>query len=145
MANKDKGKREIDTSVGMRLKHFREKKGYSLYDAGKLAKVSPSYLHRIETGERKAPSYPILETLAGVLGTTVYQLTNTPVDEDKTRSVIEVLMTHEYTVKERKADRQIKDALIALIQTVISSRHPSEYQQGVLIIKRAQELCSLLN
>lgn len=60
--------RKISESFGSLIKHLREEKSLSLAELGELTGISPSYINRIELGERKAPSYPIIEKLAKGLG-----------------------------------------------------------------------------
>lgn len=59
--------RKIDDNFGYMLRSLREQRGLSLAKLGDIAGISSSYINRIELGERKAPSLPVIESLAEAL------------------------------------------------------------------------------
>ncbi|WP_067624780.1 MULTISPECIES: helix-turn-helix domain-containing protein [Alicyclobacillus] len=147
MSKDDKGNRELHPSVGLRLKHYRKEKGLSLYDLSKLINVSPSYLNRIENGERKAVSTPILKSWCEALGISMYQLLNVPVDAEEERTLFDLLMLYKYTVANGiEATPEIKAAIFALDNQVVNSDLTGEksYQDAILILERAKELNRLI-
>ena len=59
--------RKINDNFGYMLRSLREQRGLSLAKLGDIAGISSSYINRIELGERKAPSLPVIESLAEAL------------------------------------------------------------------------------
>ena len=147
VSQKDKGNRELHPSVGLRLKHYRREKGLSLYDLAKLTNVSPSYLNRVENGERKAVSTPILMNWCEALGISMYQLIHVPVDAEEEKTLFDVLILYRYTVGNGiEATPEIKAAIFALDNQVVNSDLSGEksYQDAILILERAKELNRLI-
>lgn len=73
--------REIELSVGERLRTLREEHGYSMRRLGKLAGVSPSLISEVERG-RVEPSISVLKRLASVLDTTLTYFFSKPRSDD---------------------------------------------------------------
>lgn len=55
-------------SFGSRLRSYRERAGLSQNSLAKKVGLSPSYINRLERGEREAPTREVVEALAGTLG-----------------------------------------------------------------------------
>lgn len=53
------------------LAHYREREGLSQNALGHLADVNPSYVHRLEAGERSTPTRQIVTALAQALDLTL--------------------------------------------------------------------------
>ena len=54
-------------TFGELLKHFREDRKYTLRDLGKLSDIDHAYIHRLETGEKEAPSDDVVTSLIKAL------------------------------------------------------------------------------
>ena len=54
-------------SFGYALKKFREGRGLTLRELGKLCEIDHTYIHRLETEERNSPSEETVESLARAL------------------------------------------------------------------------------
>lgn len=54
-------------TLGDLIKRFRENRGLSLGELGTLAKIDRAYIHRLETGEKTAPSEEVLSALLRAL------------------------------------------------------------------------------
>ena len=52
---------------GELLKRFREEREFTLRDLGKLSEVDHAYIHRLETGEKTAPSVNTVKALTKAL------------------------------------------------------------------------------
>jgi transcriptional regulator with XRE-family HTH domain len=146
---KDKEDRQLDPSVGLRLKHYRKEKGLSLYDLSKLipSSPSPSYLNRVENGHRRAISTKLLQNWCETLGVSMFQLLNVPVDVEEPKTLFDVLIMYDYTVADGiEATPEIKAALFALDNQVMNSDLIGErsYQDAILILERAKELNRLV-
>ncbi|WP_067929223.1 helix-turn-helix domain-containing protein [Alicyclobacillus shizuokensis] len=143
---RDKGKREIHDSVGARIKFLREQKHLSLKDLENKTGISASYLNRLEKGERKSPGCPIMFKLADALDVSVFELLHLPVEADKPKTLFDLLILHNYTVKGVPATRRVKDAIIVLVQTVVNADLTGKNQlhDSMLIIERAKELRNAL-
>ena len=51
-------------SFGYALMKFREERGLSLRELGKLCNIDHAYIHRLEKGEKTAPSEEIVSTIS---------------------------------------------------------------------------------
>lgn len=54
-------------TFGELLKRFREERGFTLRDLGKLSGIDHAYIYRLETGEKETPSNEIVKTLTRAL------------------------------------------------------------------------------
>ncbi|WP_067625936.1 helix-turn-helix domain-containing protein [Alicyclobacillus acidiphilus] len=143
----NKANRAIDRSIGRRLRHYRESKGYSLKTLQDKTSISAAYINRIERGERRAPSLPILERLCEALDVSLFELTQLPATTDEPTTLFDLLITHDYTVGDGiKATPEIKEAIFALVQTVIENdlSGDEQYKGAFRIIEMAKRLVNLL-
>ena len=60
--------------IGNKIKELRTKKGYTITELSKLAKVSKSYLSQLERGLQRNPSLQFLYKIATPLDTTIEYL-----------------------------------------------------------------------
>lgn len=82
--------RKVSDDFGAMLKYLREKNKLSLAQLSELTGISASYISRIEIGERKAPSYPIIEKLANALGVPISNLLNVASSEDNRNDAVTI-------------------------------------------------------
>ena len=54
-------------SFGHTLKKFREARGLSLREFGKLCAIDHAYIHRLEKDEKTAPSDPVIDSIVRTL------------------------------------------------------------------------------
>ncbi|MBA2491856.1 MAG: helix-turn-helix domain-containing protein [Gammaproteobacteria bacterium] len=54
-------------SFGYALRMFREERGLSLREFGKLCEIDHAYIHRLEKGEKTSPSGEVVESFARTL------------------------------------------------------------------------------
>lgn len=149
MAEKDREARQLDRSVGMRLKHSREEKGLSLSELCKLIAgiPSPSYLNRFENGERRAISTKLLMNWCDTLGVSFFHLLNVPEDSDEERTLLDLLAVYQYTLGEGiDSNPEIGKAIFQLVDQVVKSdlKGDKAYADAILILERAKELSRLL-
>lgn len=55
------------SGLGVLLRQLREGRGLSLREVGQLCSTDHAYIHRLETGEKEAPSSEVLSKLLRVL------------------------------------------------------------------------------
>lgn len=115
--------RQVSRDLGKTLKFLREEKKYSLARLEELTGISGSYLNRLELGERKAPSYPILEKIANAYGISPQSLLNIATSEEVTEapSVAEVLYSNEISFSDDKTPVNLatKKQLIDIINHIL--------------------------
>ena len=76
----------MTTSLGAKLKHHRQEKGYSLDKLAELTESSKSYLWELENRDTRKPSAEKLTRVAQALGvTTDYLLDDTAGADDEMR------------------------------------------------------------
>ena len=54
-------------SFGYALIKFREERGFSLRELGKLCEIDHAYIHRLEKGEKTAPSDEVVDSISRTL------------------------------------------------------------------------------
>jgi len=55
------------SGIGYLIRFLREQRGLSLRELGRLAEVDHAYIHRLETGDKEAPSADVLAKLTKAL------------------------------------------------------------------------------
>jgi len=76
----------MTTSLGAKLRHHRQEKGYSLDKLAELTESSKSYLWELENRDTRKPSAEKLTRVAQALGvTTAYLLDDTAEPDDEMR------------------------------------------------------------
>lgn len=110
---------------GKMIRRLREEKGYSLEQLSKKVDVSASYVHRIETGEKKRPSYVVIEEIAEALNVDVLdllQITNSGQDH-KVTTLAEVLYIHSnIEVDGASLNSDAKEALLNVIDEIVKAK-----------------------
>lgn len=115
--------RKVSKNFGAVLASIRAQRGLSLAQTGKLADVSASYINRIESGERKAPSYPIIEKLAAALDVEVSTLlvaAGASAETTTVKSIRELLFSNSVYVsdKEKQLSVDKKQQLVEIISYI---------------------------
>lgn len=139
--------REINEKFGLYLKFLRENKGYSLIQLQELTGISSSYINRLESGDRKAPSYPIIERLAEALGVDVIELLNISgtAKTDKTESIFQLILKNDFTIDEDGNDIAtpvVKQLLTDLLQNVLTCKwsDSTRFSDIYTLLKSVDEL-----
>ena len=103
----------MTTSLGAKLKHHRQEKGYSLDKLAELTESSKSYLWELENRESQKPSAEKLQAIADVLGQDVSffldDTIDTPQESNKDKEFFRSYSKLEPEAKEKL--RQILDVL----------------------------------
>lgn len=113
--------RRVQEDFGAALRYHRNLKKISLARLGELTNVSPSYINRIETGQRKAPSFPIIKKLAEALEISISDLIGSEDDledgNDEPLSLASAIYNKNIyiTDKEEILNKEEKEALIDII------------------------------
>ena len=115
----------INASFGEKVKTLREQLGYSLNDLSILSGVSASYINRIEQGERKQPSYKIIEAISSGLQVNPSHFIQVAFEgessllndlkETKMLSLEDLLRLQTYTIYGEPIKNDTKDILIKII------------------------------
>lgn len=108
--------------LGELLRALREEKGYTLRQLEEMTNVTASYLYRIETGNRKAPSINVVHRLAEALEvdpSLLLEAANEGVRPAKTiHSLEHLLYASSYTVKGKLVDLKAKKQLVRLMKKI---------------------------
>lgn len=145
---KDIKKREMPEKFASKLKFFRTIRGYSLEYLANMTQTSASYINRLERGERKAPSYPIVKKLADALNIEVYDLIDVPVPEvTPIRDILEFILWGEFTIQGKVVSRHIKESLMELLQTVLEAEwnEGSKYKESIQIMEKVNDFLKAVN
>lgn len=110
--------RSVFSGFGSIIRNRRKELGLSLKQIEDKTGISPSYINRIEKGQRKAPSYRIIEQLAEALDMPVGKLINVAeVDvQDEVPSLEEMILSSQFTVNGKRASKHSKEKIVEFIQ-----------------------------
>lgn len=130
--------RSVFSGFGSIIKNRREELGLSLKKIEEETGISPSYINRIEKGQRKAPSYRIIEQLAKALDLPVnklMQVAEVPV-QDEVSSIEELLLTSQFTVNGKRASKQSKEKMVEFIKRLNEASWESDkkYEEAIKLM-----------
>jgi transcriptional regulator with XRE-family HTH domain len=120
-----KSDRAVSNNFGSTLRYWREKRGYSLQQLYEKTGVSTGYLHRLEKGERKAPSIPVVSKIADALEIPLSLLldistTETPVQEAP--MISELILYNDCKITEHELiSKEAKEVLVQIIEFIIEA------------------------
>lgn len=105
------------------VKKLRKDQGFSLKDVERMTGISVSYVNRIEKGERKAPSYPIIEKMARAYGVPVGDLLHiagVANDESNVQGVAQLIYSNPFTINGSMTSTKQKEAIVELLEAMDS-------------------------
>lgn len=143
------GKREIPRTFSQNLKHYRLQKNLTYKQLGEMAKIDAGYIHKLEKGIRRAPSYPIIRNLSRVLEVNITDLIGIdPVEEDLPRkSIQEVLVYNEYLINGKLPTMEAREDFLVLIQTLLDSewKEHTKHMDSVKILNKIDIFLKAIN
>jgi transcriptional regulator with XRE-family HTH domain len=115
----------LSDDFGKLIKEYRLQKGYSLVQLEKMAKVSPSYISRIERSLRNEVSFSRALRICFSLGIPYElmiskafgEIDQVEIERDK-QSLSEILFHNDFTIQDKAVDVDVKEVLVSLINTV---------------------------
>ncbi|MEC1157832.1 helix-turn-helix domain-containing protein [Cytobacillus horneckiae] len=143
----------LPEDVGKLIKEYRLKKGYSLAQLDKLAKVSPSYISRIERSLRNEVSFSKVLRICFSLGIPYEELVSKAFGEivqteaeTISPTFADILFHSEFTIQETKADIEIKEILVSMISFIFECTWDSKTKINDLyqVSKKIEKLKGLL-
>lgn len=98
------------------VKFLRVERGLSLQELAELSGVSTSYIHKLERGEKRTPSYPIIQKIAEVLNIDLMSVLNT---ETKNKVDLQNLIySNDVTIDSIPLNKESKECLIKIIKKI---------------------------
>lgn len=134
-----KSARVVSKNFGSIIKYARESKNLSLKELEDRTGISPSYINRLENGERQAPSIPIATELADALDLDLVMLLDACNSKsDDVKSIAELLLTNDFTINGKVLGKEAKEILISIIEKIINAewkdnKMQEAYEIGILI------------
>lgn len=120
--DKNMNERAVNNNFGATLKYWREKRGLSLQDLNDRTGISNSYISRLEQGNRKCPSLPILDILAKALDIQLSLLLNiatNEVNQETAPLVSELILYNDCKIDtEVMMDKAMKQSIIQIIEFI---------------------------
>ncbi|SDH42289.1 helix-turn-helix domain-containing protein [Desulfosporosinus hippei] len=146
--SKDKEERAVDPKFSLCIKHRRQEKGYSLNELAIMTAVSGSYINRLEKGERRAPSLPVMQAIAKALDFDVAELLNLATPSELEEDVCEIrnmLVKNDFRVNDTFATTHIKELVVKIFDKIISAEWKgNRFIEGGEILQTIDELEGLL-
>ena len=143
----------LPADFGKLIKEYRLKKGYSLAQLEKLAKVSPSYISRIERSLRNEVSFAKALRICFVLGIPYEEMISKAfgeigqqeVEKDQ-QTLNDVIFHNDFTILERIVDLDVKETLVSLINFLFDCTWDSRTKISDLyqVSKKIEKLKGLL-
>lgn len=120
---KKRVERAIPEDFGLLVKHARQDKGLSLQELSELTGISTSYIHRIEKGDRKSPSYPLMEKIAKVLEIDLSKILKVNKSGEKlVSSFSELILGNNFTVNGKLVSRKQKEYIINIVEKIVNTK-----------------------
>jgi len=114
-------KREMHPRFGAYISHRRKELKYSLDDLGKITGISNSYINRLEKGERKAASLPIIYSLAQGLNVSVWDILDVAIPIDRPPiSLSDLILKSDCLINGKKASIDLKELIVKLNEVVLN-------------------------
>ena len=122
--------RSVSNDFGTFLRKVREDRGISVRELAEKINVSPSYINKLETGKRNAPTYPILAKLSKELQVDITNFLDiaspSSINKDEPVDLTECIFSDNYYILSKKnpelkyhLSTQIKLKLIDLISYIM--------------------------
>lgn len=123
--------RVVNSDLAGYLKYLRQERGFTLREVENATGISAGYLNRIERGERKTPTLPVIELLAKCYGIDPILLFQVAINSKNTniKQINEfegLVYSKDFTICGQVAKKEIKDALVSLISTINNLEWSSE-------------------
>lgn len=115
--------RKISPNFGALIKLNRVNQNLTISQLSEITGVSGSYLSRIETSEKRTPSYKIMLSICNALNISIDELmdsTNVE-DENNLKKIDTLIITNDFIIGDKKATRKQKEAIIDLIEFIFNS------------------------
>jgi transcriptional regulator with XRE-family HTH domain len=115
--------RSITEDFGKYIAGLRENKKYSLKDVERLTGISQSYINRMEKGERKAPSYPIIQKLSEAYEVSVsdlLQIAGVGGDQSNVQGFAQLIYSNPFTINGKMTSAKQKEVIVELIESMDS-------------------------
>lgn len=115
---------EASNNFGRELKELRISKSMSLRDVELLSGVSASYLWRLETGDKRAPTIPILTKLAVVYKINPIELLKIALGEEiytEKTTVRGLLLSHNIIANDTTINDEIKFELANIVDIILET------------------------
>ena len=139
--------------VGKLIKEYRTKKGYSLAQLDKLAKVSPSYISRIERSLRNDVSFSKVLRLCFSLGIPYQEMVSKAFGEIgqaevevNTLNFADIVFHNEFTIQDKTVHLEAKEDLVSIISFIFECTWDSKTKINDLyeVSKKIEKLKGLL-
>jgi transcriptional regulator with XRE-family HTH domain len=146
---KEKTERSIDPKFSQVIRHRREEMKLSLSELSELTGISSSYLNRLEKGERKAPSFPIMQMIAKAMGmdiSEVLNLASSSENEEIVPEIRELLLRSDFRVGDTFVTTEVKELLLKLVESIVSAEWEDEIKfiEGAVILQTVDRLKALV-
>lgn len=121
--------RKIPVGFAQYISRLRKEKHFSLKEVEALTGISQSYINRMEKGERKAPSYPILEKLAKAYGVGISELLKVAgigVDQTNVQGFAQLIYSNNFSVNGKLTSAKQKEVIVELIHAMDAMKWDDE-------------------
>lgn len=136
-------KRNTDLAFAEWLRTTRKEKRMTLKEVADRSNTSPSYIQRMEKGKRKAPSLPIIKSIADALRVPHYEVLEV-IDEtavgQEAVDLLDLIRQRKIAINGQEIDNQQRELLERLLITALNDNTKSEIQNLLNLPNIAVEL-----
>lgn len=110
----------FDEAFAEKLKRLRKARGMTLQQlSDATGGISPSYISRMERGEKQCPSFPILTALANALNVDVLTLAEGLVDKDEVVDLDAIMFRSQLRVAGKIITEEETARLLQIIERIV--------------------------
>ena len=136
----DKEEKQVSSRFAVSIRNARKKKGYSLQRLAEMIQTSPSYLHRLETYERRNPSISVFLALSEALQLDIFELFQTAIDAEEraVKSLPSLLLQNDFLLDDKVVTVDARICLSDIVSFVLEEMKES------FDFKKAHELIGMI-
>lgn len=119
----NKNDRKISSEFGEIIKLYRTRQGLTYRKLAEMTGISESYIFRLESQEKRMPSYKVIESLCKALKIDLGDLLDVINEKNskiKFKPLDFIIMTNDFTVNGKKATKKQKERIVEMIEFVLS-------------------------
>lgn len=136
-------RRNTDLAFSEWLRNTRKKKKMTLQEVAERSNTSTSYIQRLEKGNRKVPSLPIIKNIADALNVPHQEVLNIINRKDSTEepvSFLSIVRQGNYTLKGQEVGSEQCKLLEKLIRAALNENNKTEINNLIDLPNIAREL-----
>lgn len=120
--------RGLTENFGKYMLYLRKKHKFTLQQVADKTGLSPSYIHKIERGEKKNPSYPVLQSFAALYDIDIETMTafskkeKEVISQKHLQSLQEIILLSSFSINNKLPTSEEREKLVKIIEYILNSK-----------------------